>query len=47
MSLSGGDIGALNLQSFYGTGPMIGTVYDASTNTIVPLGIANTNVSVW
>jgi hypothetical protein len=46
-ALSSAGTGALNLQSPYGSGPAIGAVYDTSTNTIVPLSPANTNVSVW
>jgi hypothetical protein len=45
--LSSGGIGALNLQSTYGTSPTIGAVYDTLTNTIVPFAFANTNVAVW
>jgi hypothetical protein len=41
-----GDIGAINLQS-PSSGLATAAVYDSSSHVIVPLGLANMNVSVW
>lgn len=45
-ALASGGIGAINLQNASGTAAT-GAVFDSSTDVIVPLGLANTNVSVW
>jgi Arm DNA-binding domain len=45
-ALASGGIGAINLRRSSGT-TATSAVYDASSHLIVPLGLTNTNVSVW